>query len=64
MNGPQTKTDDPMIAVAANKTPVSLADGRTGFLVWWQFDGDRCTVVINGRHERVKKDSVTTVLAA
>ena len=58
------KEDDPMIAVAANRTPVVLNDGRAGRLVFWAYTTDRCTVVINGRHERVKKDDIRTVLAS
>jgi len=52
---------DPMIAVAANKTVVSLADGRRGRLVYWARRGEQATVVIEGRHVRVHKTEVATV---
>lgn len=53
---------DPMVAVAANRTPVRLPNGRVGLLLWWSRDSDSATVYLDGRHIRITKDEVVAVV--
>ena len=53
---------DPMVAVAANRSPVQLENGRVARLLWWSRDSDSATVYLDGRHIRINKDEVIVVI--